>query len=66
MVCVSQILLTRHISENVSFNLFFLVSHFNNLGSCCDMVQSDTIGKIELIPFSDFSSNDTNCKDDIQ
>ena len=52
LVCVSQILLTRHISENVSFNiLYFLVSHLNNLGSCCDMDQSDTIGKIELFPF---------------
>ena len=28
--------------------------------SCCDMDQSDIIGKIELIPFSDLSSNNTN------
>ena len=32
----------------------------------CDMDQSDTIGKIELIPFSILSRNITNCKNDIQ
>ena len=29
--------------------------------SCCDMGQNDTIGKIELIPFSVLSENNTNC-----
>ena len=29
--------------------------------SCCDMSQNDTIGKIELIPFSVLSKNKTNC-----
>ena len=33
---------------------------------CCDMDQSDTISKIELIPFSVLSSVITNCKNDIQ
>ena len=28
---------------------------------CCDMGQNDTIGKIELIPFSVLSENKTNC-----
>ena len=27
---------------------------------CCDMDQSDTIGKIELIPFSVLSTDNTN------
>ena len=30
-------------------------------GMCCDMGQNDTIGKIELIPFSVLSENKTNC-----
>ena len=30
-------------------------------GFCCDMGQNDTIGKIELIPFSVLSENNTNC-----
>ena len=33
---------------------------------CCDMDQSDTIGKIELIPLSVLSSDNTNYKNDIQ
>ena len=33
---------------------------------CCDMDQSDTIGKIELIPSIVLSSDDTDCKNDIQ
>ena len=33
---------------------------------CCDMDQSDTIGKIELFLFFVLSSNNTNCKNDIQ
>ena len=35
-------------------------------GSCCDMNQSDTIGKIELIPSIVLSSDNTDCKNDIQ
>ena len=34
--------------------------HFK-VGHCCDMSQNDTIGKIELIPFSVLSENKTNC-----
>ena len=40
--------------------------HPKRNGRCCDMDQSDTIGKIELIPSFVLSSNDTNCKNDIQ
>ena len=36
------------------------------VGVCCDMDQSDTIGKIELIPSIVLSSDDTDCKNDIQ
>ena len=34
--------------------------------SCCDMGQNDTIGKIELKPSIVLSSDNTNCKNDIQ
>ena len=33
---------------------------------CCDMSQNDTIGKIELNPSFVLSSDETNCKNDIQ
>ena len=33
---------------------------------CCDTGQNDTIGKIELIPLSVLSTDNTNCKNDIQ
>ena len=33
---------------------------------CCDMGQNDTIGKIELNPSFVLSSDNTNCKNDIQ
>ena len=35
-------------------------------GICCDMGQNDTIGKIELNPSFVLSSDNTNCKNDIQ
>ena len=35
-------------------------------GRCCDMGQNDTIGKIELNPSNVLSSEETNCKNDIQ
>ena len=35
-------------------------------GRCCDMSQNDTIGKIELNPSIVLSSDNTNCKNDIQ
>ena len=38
----------------------------NILTTCCDMDQSDTIGKIELIPSIVLSSDNTDCKNDIQ
>ena len=34
--------------------------------ACCDMSQNDTIGKIELNPSFILSSDETNCKNDIQ
>ena len=37
----------------------------NRIG-CCDMGQNDTIGKIELNPSFVLSSDNTNCKNDIQ
>ena len=43
---------------------FITLQSFNVL--CCDMDQRDTIGKIELIPFSVLSTDNTNCKNDIQ
>ena len=36
------------------------------LCQCCDMGQNDTIGKIELNPSIVLSSDNTNCKNDIQ
>ena len=33
---------------------------------CCDMGQNDTIGRIELNPSFVLSSDNTNCKNDIQ
>ena len=33
---------------------------------CCNMGQNDTIDKIELIPSIVLSSDNTNCKNDIQ
>ena len=35
-------------------------------GTCCDMSQNDTIGKIELNPSFVLSRVETNCKNDIQ
>ena len=35
-------------------------------GRCCDMDQNDTIGKIELKSCFVLSSDNTNCKNDIQ
>ena len=34
--------------------------------TCCDMGQNDTIGKIELKPSIVLSSDNTDCKNDIQ
>ena len=44
------------------------VIDFNSLQGliCCDMGQNDTIGKIELNPSFVLSSDETNCKNDIQ
>ena len=42
------------------------VSKFCGDNICCDMGQNDTIGKIELNPSIVLSSDNTNCKNDIQ
>ena len=39
---------------------------FMHLTTCCDMGQNDTISKIELNPSFVLSSDNTNCKNDIQ
>ena len=39
---------------------------YDSQGHCCDMGQNDTIGKIELKPSIVLSSDNTNCKNDIQ
>ena len=59
-----------------NFNIFqfvqkLAVSILHNVGrnariGCCDMGQNDTIGKIELNPSIVLSSDNTNCKNDIQ
>ena len=40
--------------------------NFSTAAYCCDMGQNDIIGKIELIPLSVLSTDNTNCKNDIQ
>ena len=47
--------------------MIFRVQTFSfQKGRCCDMGQNDTISKIELNPFIVLSSDNTNCKNDIQ
>ena len=48
---------------NLSLKVFL---HTIDVSHCCDMDQSDTIGKIELIPSIVLSSDNTDCKNDIQ
>ena len=40
--------------------------HSSKKGRCCDIGQIDRLFKIELIPSFVLSSDDTNCKNDIQ
>ena len=49
---------------SLTFSLKYLIGVFPKW--CCDMDQSDTIGKIELIPLPVLSSVIANCKNDIQ
>ena len=37
-----------------------------NNNTCCDIGQNDAIGKVELIPLSVLSTDNTNYKNDIQ
>ena len=47
--------------------MIFRVQTFSfQKGRCCDMGQNDTIGKIESNPSFVLSSDNTNCKNDIQ
>ena len=50
-------------TTRITFRVQTLLFH---KGRCCDMGQNDTIGKIELIPLFVLSSDNTNCKNDIQ
>ena len=45
---------------------FRVQTFLSQKGRCCDMGQNDTIGKIELNPSIVLSSDNTNCKNDIQ
>ena len=45
-------------------NIYYFLVNFPS--KCCDMGQNDTIGKIELNPSFILSSDETNCKNDIQ
>ena len=53
-------------SKFISFNYNLWHQLQNKLQYCCDMSQNDTIGKIELNPSFVLSSDNTNCKNDIQ
>ena len=47
----------------------FIIQNFHQVTdyqNCYDMGQNDTIGKIELKPSIVLSSDNTNCKNDIQ
>ena len=46
--------------------IFHVQTFLFQKGRCCDMGQNDTIGKIELNPSFVLSSDNTNCKNDIQ
>ena len=53
----------------LSLLFFFSAHHVSSsvlTAHCCDMGQNDTIGKIELKPSIVLSSDNTNCKNDIQ
>ena len=43
-----------------------MATHYKESHHCCDMDQNDTISKIELNPSFVLSSDNTNCKNDIQ
>ena len=45
---------------------YILICRFYDRYMCCDMGQNDTIGKIELNSSFVLSSDNTNCKNDIQ
>ena len=48
-------------TEDIEGNYIGFLYNRNKGRECCDMGQNDTIGKIELIPFSVLSENKTNC-----
>ena len=53
-------------SDRPFFTYLSLIRKTKSNGTCCDMGQNDTIGKIELKPSIVLSSDNTNCKNDIQ
>ena len=53
-----------HKTNSISIQKFLLANKKRNW--CYDMGQNDTIGKIELKPSIVLSSDNTNCKNDIQ
>ena len=57
-----HLLMTVEIEKQSFYSPVGTLSRYN----CCDMGQNDTIGKIELNPSFVLSSDETNCKNDIQ
>ena len=48
------------------YNMKYAIMLIYKYMYCCDMGQNDTINKIELNPSIVLSSDNTNCKNDIQ
>ena len=53
-------------SSTLSNDPWGMPTETSQCSECCDMGQNDTIGKIELNPSFILSSDNTNCKNDIQ
>ena len=53
-------------TESVECKIAVQVCNSFNSANCCDIGQIDRLFKIELIPSFVLSSDDTNCKNDIQ
>ena len=60
--------LDRESTRPIKLHFMITTSHSDMIicSQCCDMDQSDTIGKIELNPSIVLSSDNTDCKNDIQ
>ena len=70
VLCFSFLDQQSHLSRMKMFHFFISesASKFVCVSTrfCCDMGQNDTVGKIELKPSIVLSSDNTNCKNDIQ